>query len=400
MAKRKVGDKVKFTGFTSEELPDNHDALEEGETYTILEVDDDPEEGISYVLAVGEGDDAVEVDVFDDEVGDAPTRKASAKKQTAAKKAPAKKAPAKKAPAAKTKAKAKAKPKAKAAPAKQESKGAREEEIDPELKGLIMLEESQEDPEILEAVNSADNIIELAQEFAEESANAEWKLGGILYHVRVGKSYAELEDGKYAGKGGFREFCADILNLDYRKAMDLCNIYATFSAVGYGASELQSMGWSKAALIQSSLNEDNAESLVESAQESTVQELKETLAATKASGSTKKVVKMTRFTFAMKEAAGKNAANILQMAEEIVGTKDQGELLAHILQDWANDNLDMTQLKKLGRSKAKPKAKAAAKAPAKTAAKKAAAKPKAKASAKAKAPAKKKAAPKRRAANG
>ena len=396
----KAGDTVVFKGYADEDdMPENGDLLVEGEEYKVLDYvePEDPEDGDpTYVLEVLDDDgEAVEVEIFTDEVT-APKAKPKAKAKA--------KAPAK----AKSKAKAPAKKKAAKAKSTDEEEednsesGTRQEEIDPELKGIIRLSEDQEDPEILEAVNSAEDLIELAGELAQESANTEWRLGGILYHVRIGKDYQQLDE-RYAEKGGFRLFCAEVLKTDYRKAMDLVNIYTRFSAVGLGAEDLQEMGWSKAALIQSSLTEETADELVESANESTVVELKETIKETKAANTgkaTKTVVKMTRFTYAIPEKDGKDVAGMLEMAREATDIQNDGELFAHIVRGWAEDNLDLSQLAKVKRSQtaaANKKAAAKEKAPAKKAAAKAKAKPKAKskakpkAKAKAKAPARKKA---------
>lgn len=378
--KFKVGDSVRFLGY-SEEIPEDEQVLDEGSTYPVVEVND-KEKSLAVEITnpdfnpkkkeTEENAKTILVDVFfnevepdDGEEEEAPapktrvkktpakTSRASAKqeeeddeeddeeeeeeeeeappaKKTAAKKAPAKtaakKAPAKKTAAKKTTAKGKAK-----APAK------KEEEQEDELPDL-----ENEDAEIVQLVEEADDILELAEELVEEGAALDYKLGGVLYHVRKEKSYQALDD-RYKEKGGFGLYVKEKLNIEYRKAMYLIDIYYKFNLFGIEADKLQEIGWAKASKISAVMSEDNAEELVELAESSTLADLndtiKESYKVTNGEAPTK--TKRITFKFRLLASAADSVKEILEQQAKDMGVKDISDAFEHIVMEWAAEHMNV-----------------------------------------------------------
>ena len=403
MAKKafKVGQLVKFLGY-SEDVAEAEQVLTEGENYTIVEVNPE-EEMVAFEVEnpdfnpkkkVSEDNaKTVVVEVFFDEVGEADDdeEEEEEEEEKPAKKAPAKKAPAKKAkqeeeeeeeeddeeeeeapapkkaPAKKAPAKAETKAPAKKAPAKAEAKGkgkgkakapAKEEKAE-EADELAPLE--NEDEDIVALVEGAENILELASELVEEGAELDYRLGGVLYHVRLSKEYQNL-DVRYKENGGFGLYVKEHLNIEYRKAMYLIDIYYKFNMYGIAADKVKEIGWTKAAKIAAVMTDDNAEDLVELAEQNTVADLQDTIkeqyVAGKGEGTEKK--KRVTFKFRLFEENATVVTEILEEAAQTLGTKDLAAVFEHIVTEWGAEYLN-TKPKK----SAKAPAKAAAKAPAK-----------------------------------
>lgn len=274
------------------------------------EPEDEPEEG-------DEGEDG-------DEEEPAP-------KKAAAKKAPAKaaaKTPAKKA-AAKSKAPVKSKAKAKA----------KEEEAEESDDPYGDLDEEQEDQEILGLVNDAEDILELARETVEETSALEYKLGGVLFHVRKSGAYKELDE-RYAEKGGFALYLLEHLNIEYRKAMYLVDIYYKWNKFGLEPEKVAQIGWAKAAKIAAVMDEDTAKELIELAENNTVADLVDHIKTTyKEVGGTKgekKVIKL--FKFKLAESAGIAVEEVLQSVAAGMGLKNLDEAFEHIVMEWSTEH--------------------------------------------------------------
>lgn len=269
------------------------------------EPEDEPEEG-------DEGEDG-------DEEEPAP-KKAPAK---AAAKTPAKKAAAKSKAPVKSKAKAKAK----------------EEEAEESDDPYGDLDEEQEDQEILGLVNDAEDILELARETVEETSALEYKLGGVLFHVRKSGAYKELDE-RYAEKGGFALYLLEQLNIEYRKAMYLVDIYYKWNKFGLEPEKVAQIGWAKAAKIAAVMDEDTAEELIELAENNTVADLVDHIKTTyKEVGGTKgekKVIKL--FKFKLAESAGIAVEEVLQSVAAGMGLKNLDEAFEHIVMEWSTEH--------------------------------------------------------------
>lgn len=354
-----VGQRVKFTGFTSDpdEMADNGELLKKNQTYELVAINDDvaEDEDIIFVLQVANPnyDDSkrksknnqefLTVECFDDEFVPAKAQKAKAK-------APAAKAKAKttaKKPAAKSKAKPKAKakaaPKAKAKPkatAKSKLKDKTEEEAPETVNGLVVL--ANEDAEVLALIESADDICELAHDKVEEADAIDYQLGGILYHVRISGAYKDLHED-YAGNKGFDAYCENELGIKYRKAMYLIEIYTAFCQFGISGQVVAEHGWTKCMEIARVMTEDNADELVELAAESSVTELKDAISETyaKKGSDTREKVKRIGFKFRLPEESGNTIQAYLEQAGQELGVDDVSQVFEQIVTEWATEHLNL-----------------------------------------------------------
>lgn len=403
-----VGDVVNFLGY-SEEVPEEDQNLVVGQSYTVVDIDTENESVIveidnpDFNPKKKESEDnsrTLQVDVFfdevaiaaDDEPEEAPKAKAKPAAVKAATKPVAKAKPAAKAlpeeeaseedepedePEEAPKAKAAAKPaKATTKPAKAATKPVakgkaatktaakgkgkvkaapvEKEEVDP-YPAL-----AEEDGEILELIEGVEGeeLIELAREVAEDSAAVDYKLGGILYHLRLGKAYQEAGN-EYAEKGGFGLFIKEKLNIEYRKAMYLIDIYYKFNLFGIDAEKVRELGWTKCSRIASVMTEHNADELVELAEESTLADLSDTIKETysKTSVATGEKRKKITFKFRLWEDQADAVKGILEGVTEQMGFKDPAEAFEHIVVEWAAEHYEPAK-----KSKAKTRTAAAGKA--------------------------------------
>lgn len=387
MSKFVVGQMATFKGY-SETPEDGQDFLVEGQEYEIAEVNEDE----SSVAVVADNPDfnpkkkandetnpkTILVDVFFEELEepegeDEPAAKTKGK--AAAKAAPAKgtgkvvplkgkaaaeeveeveeveeaeeaeaapakgKASAKAAPA-KGKAAAKSAPaKGKAAPAKGKGKAAAKTEDSETADPYGDLDEESEDQEILGLVNESEDILELAKEVVEESAALEYRLGGVLFHVRKSKAYEEL-DNRYKEKGGFSVYLLEHLNIEYRKAMYLIDIYYKWNKFGLEPEKVAQIGWAKAAKIAAVMTEETAEELVKLAEENTVADLVENIKTSyKEVGGVKgDKKKLKLFKFKLFESQADAVEEVLASVMSAMNFKNLDEAFEHIVMEWATEH--------------------------------------------------------------
>ena len=229
---------------------------------------------------------------------------------------------------------------AKKAPVKSKAKAkAKEEEAEESDDPYGDLDEEQEDQEILGLVNDAEDILELARETVEETSALKYKLGGVLFHVRKSGAYKELDE-RYAEKGGFALYLLEQLNIEYRKAMYLVDIYYKWNKFGLEPEKVAQIGWAKAAKIAAVMDEDTAEELIELAENNTVADLVDHIKTTyKEVGGTKgekKVIKL--FKFKLAESAGIAVEEVLQSVAAGMGLKNLDEAFEHIVMEWSTEH--------------------------------------------------------------
>lgn len=301
-------------------------------------------------------------EVTEDEAEAPKPKKAATKKKVAKKKATAKKkVAAKKVAAKKTTAKKTAAKKV-AAPAP------KQDEVDEDLKGLIILERGEEDADILEMVEGTEDLLGLAQEMAEEAANMEYQLGGILYHVRVSKAYKDLKPA-YAEKGGFALYTETELGIHYRKCMYLIDIYSVWNKYGLDKQWISDHGWSKALLVAKNVDEENADALMGAAEEQSVADLRETIkeSFSKKGADNREIVKKMTFKFRLMEEPASLITDYLEMAMKQLGLDRPEQAFEHIVTEWATEHLDVSKTRRRARTdtldeqEAKPVKKATAK---------------------------------------
>lgn len=388
----KPGQAIRFKGY-DENVPEDERLLEAGADYPVAEVDvkenkvtveiENPDfnakkpanEKNPKTLLVEVFEE--EFDTIEEEQAPAPvvatrTRPAAATAKTPARptgtapKAAAKPAAAAaKAPAkAATKAGAKAAPPPPAQTAEEQAADAAEEEEE-------VLE--QEDEEIVKLVEEAgDGILDLAQELATESAAQDYRLGGVLYHIRLTKAYEGLDD-RYKEKGGFGLYVKENLNVEYRKAMYLKDIYVAANKFGIAPETIARIGWTKAAKISEVMDQENAEELVKLAEENTVSDLVENIKASykEVGGQKGDKKRMVIFKFRSFE----DQAEVIQAALEgcasamgFTGSKALDQAFEHIITEWATEHPVSAPAKTTGKKVAAPAARKTAPAAARPAA--------------------------------
>lgn len=380
----KLGDVVAFTGF-SDSPPPHGELLEEGAEYEISRVNpatDDNE--VSYSLKVENPDydpgmrksknnpEFIEIDVFSDEVEliqgavagetaetQAPKKrgrpKKEAKAETTEEVAPKKRGRPKKVKeevAAEATAEVEVAPKKRGRPKKIRDEHPETELVDPDIRDMIILTPEEEDAEILAIVNEADDICELAEEASQESAATDYRLGGILYHVRLSGAYKDLDD-RYAARGGFGTYVEEKLAVGYRKSMYLIDIYAKWNKYGLPSEKVQEIGWTKAQEIARVMSADNAEELVELAEGSTVTDLKETIkeSYSRKGEDTREVVKKITFKFRLVENAAAAVREYFEMAKAHFGDLKDEEVFEAIITEWAQEHLEVSKTRKTAKSR-------------------------------------------------
>lgn len=398
-----VGMRVKFLGY-GEGVAEEDQLLTEGEIYEIVEIDGESGnpvvrfENPDFNPKKKETEDNPaffetealpdEIEIVEEEEAADPVqetaaapaqgkgRAAAAKTPAASKTAAAKETPAKGAAASKAKTEPKAaasKPAAKT-PAKKTAAAPEPKEEEGNDDGLPELE--NEDEEVLALVSDAKDIDELvgvAQELEASVAASEWKLGGVLYHLRKDNAHLDIKDEKgkivkaYHEPGGFMQFMLDYFNIDYRKGMYLIEIYVNFTQAGIEnpGEVVARIGWTKAQKIAKKLlGEDaNVEELIELAEQNTVADLSAALVEQKEVGGTSGE-KKTRVTlkFRMWEDEGLSTKAIIEEAQSQLALKTLEEALAHIVNEWATMNAGGTATKEAAPTQTKPKATSRAKA--------------------------------------
>ncbi len=411
----KSGDTIVFKGY-SDEVDEAEQYLTEGEEYVIKEVKEvnDDDKSVSVLMANPRFDDSkkpsaknpsdVELVLFDEEFEVKKSKKAAAKPAAKAETKPAAKGKAKAAPVeddaedegeeaddaddaeeveeapapkakgkpAKTEAKPAAKGKAAAktkgkAPAKAKAKPAKEE-VEEDADPYADLDEDSEDGNILGMVNDAEDILELAKEIVEEESAVAFKLGGVLFHVRKSGAYKELDD-RYSEKGGFNLYVMEQLNVEYRKAMYLIDIYYKTCKYGLDAERISAIGWAKAAKIAAVMTEDTAEELLELAEGNTVTDLVENIKANyKEVGGEKgeKKKKLVTFKFRLFEDQGTAVTEVIEATAAALGYKKLDDAFEHIVMEWAAEHpVSKPKAKTTAPAKAKADAPAKGKATAK-----------------------------------
>ena len=379
-----VGQKVVFKGFSDEdEAPDNGTLLVPGEVYEVLSIEPETEEHeANATIGVPnpdfddskrvskKNDPVISFTVFGNEISldpsvdeeqeeeAAPAPKKTTRQTKAAPKKTAKK-PATK--VAKKKTTKTTKPKVEfdqeelddtanepaTKPAKTKTKEVSSDLFDEDK--ILILTEEEEDQDILALVRESEDIITLAQDEIHDASLTEYRLGGVLYHVKKSKDYQEFNDGEFGGKGGWARFIAEVLNMEYRKAMYLIDIYTKFSKYGIPAEEAARIGWTKAAVIAAPMNADNAEDLVRYAEEQTVTELKETVKQIRQTGQ-RQVVKKITFKFRLTEDAANTVRELLEQAKIAMGDHgSEDDLFEQIVTEWASEHLDVSAQQKVSR---------------------------------------------------
>jgi hypothetical protein len=273
------------------------------------------------------------------------TKAAKAPAKAAAKtadKAPAK-APAK--AAAKTSENAPAKATAKDTPKAAEKAAVKKRDAEQENVEDDLPELDNEDQSVLSLLDEGD-LTATAQRLESTAAATEFRLGGLLYHIKKSGVYKDL-DPSYAEPGGFQKYLTEFYNTDYRKAMYLIQIYVSFTLAGVEnpAERVAEIGWSKAAKIANLMVQEDADvdGLLELAGNNTVRDLSEAIkdhvsvGGEKGESGEKKVRLTLKYRFYEEQA--REIETFIAAAKEQLGTDDDSEALHHIITEWGIQNL-------------------------------------------------------------
>lgn len=365
-----VGSFVDFLGY-GDEVPENERMLEKDHSYEVIELTDtgyvvkfdNPDFDSKKKVDADKNPQTLETEVFPTEVklGTAPEGAVKTPTATSTK---VKGGKAPKAPAPVVE-KVKAEKPAKAPKPPKEPKVV----VDPDA--LPELAAEQEDADVLAIVNESEDLVADAQELEGNIGKNEYHLGGVLYHIKKSGSYKELNP-LYTENAGFAAFLNDYMNVDYRKAQHLIDIYVTFSQLGIPnpAEKVAEIGWTKASKITKPMREEGAvaDDLLKLATENTVADLSIAIKdqSVEVGGTKGEVKKRVTLKLRFFEEDGTSVMSIIQSAKVQQSLSSDEEALQFILEDWAASNGTSTEVADAPSQKApvgtaKPKAKAAPK---------------------------------------
>lgn len=394
-----AGTVISFLGY-GEDVDEADQFLTAGEQYTVAAISEDGNPLVEIEnpdfnpkkKVTDDNSKTVQVEVLPEEYEVVNGEEAA--EEAPVEEAPAQKPAAKTAPAKKTAPAAKTAPAKKAAAAPAKKAAAKTPAAAPEEKEPVneTPDLDNEDADVLALIEGEGvDLVAVAQDLEHEAGSVEWKLGGVLYHIKKDAAHTKMLDEKgkrikdYDGAGGFELFLQHNFNIEYRKATYLIKIYRDFTIAGITnpSEKLAAIGWTKGKVIAENLGKDGVadpEELIELAGETTVDELKSTIkeqivevGGTKTKGEKKKRVVLK---FRLWEEEGATAKAVLEAVQEANGLKSLDEALSHIIGEYAAEHGlggEATEEVAPKQTAGKPAARAAAKAPARRAAAQAAA---------------------------
>ena len=355
-------DNPSFDAAVAEDADSNPPTLEVGvlpDEYDVVSFEDDPAETAEEVA-----EEAAQVAEVAEEVAEVAAEVAEVAAKAVAK--PVGKKVVKQAPtvaakstgkkvAGKTAAVKKAKPteeeKAAAAAAKAEAKAqAAIEKAAAKEAAETLPDLENEDPDVLAIVDAGD-LISAAQNLEADAATSEYRLGGVLFHIKKDKAYLNIEGlddetkAAYAGNKGFEAFLTDYFNIGYRSAMYFIEIYIAFTQakIPDPAATVARIGWAKAQKISKHLIAENSkpEELIELAAGSTSEDLSVTLKEQYTVGGTNTGgEKVERVTLKYRYIAGdgKFIREAIETVRSAQGLKGDDDALLFIVRQYVEDH--------------------------------------------------------------
>lgn len=278
----------------------------------------------------------------------APKKKAEAKKKAAPKKKTATKKKAEEVEAeeeaeVEEKPKAKKTAKKKVAPKKETAKKTTKKKAETKAPARTDAEGEQEEvhhTKTVEDLLKEQDALDAARALVRQGEQTFLNLGGVLAEIRSTKAYVSAG---YDGDKGFQEYCKTELNMEYRHAMYLVQIYNTILPLGVDEDRLIRIGWTKARELCQYITEENAESLLLAAEEMNKEELiehvKTTYVSAKTGEAAKERVKKVKYSFQAFEDQAEIVGAALERAKETNGSDDINAAFLAIITEWA----DMTE---------------------------------------------------------
>lgn len=189
------------------------------------------------------------------------------------------------------------------------------------------------------------SILEAAQKLYESTGEDLFYLGGLL-----AKLYHEQVDGKsmFATYGysddvdGWNLFCFDKFGFKGRKGFYLKDIYIRYTSIpGFDFNKIREIGWSKAALLASTIDADNVEEKVEEAKSTSIRELKEKLQNANPEAGLRN--KQISFQFRLYADKADLVRNIITQVQSEFGYENPNDAFEHIVVEWAQDHLNVEE---------------------------------------------------------
>lgn len=183
--------------------------------------------------------------------------------------------------------------------------------------------------------------------------------GGVIARIFNENLDAPKGTTWFTDREAWEAYCED--NFDYKPARvrALMDVYVQFTALPDAKERidrLPEIGWSKAAEISRYITADNADELLDLAEEKNIHVLKETLKEkyvdedgnTPQGRGTRNATKINKTTFSFVYFEDKAASidYILEASMKMFGVETREEALDQVLNDWATEHLDSGKLKK------------------------------------------------------
>lgn len=186
------------------------------------------------------------------------------------------------------------------------------------------------------------SILEAAQKLYESTGEDLFYLGGLLaklYHEQVdGKSLFSTY-GYSDDVDGWNIFCFDKFGFKGRKGFYLKDIYIRYTSIpGFDFNKIREIGWSKAALLASTIDSDNVDEKVEEAKTTSIRELKEKLQNANPEAGLRN--KQITFTFKLFADQAEVVRNAITQVQSDYGYENPNQAFEHIITEWASEHLN------------------------------------------------------------
>ncbi len=137
----------------------------------------------------------------------------------------------------------------------------------------------------------------------------------------------------------FADYCETELDIKYRKAMYLVDIWDKVKTLKLSKAKVAKLGWTKMKDIASVINEDNAKEWLEKAEKMTSREVTEAVKVTRRPDSSngEAVPTITTMTFKMSEGEANIITDAIEEAKKLTDSNNSVVALEMICQDWLMD---------------------------------------------------------------
>jgi hypothetical protein len=207
-----------------------------------------------------------------------------------------------------------------------------------------------------------DDVISVAEELNQGIQEKYFYLGGALAMVLQKGAYLKENGGDYEGEDAFGEFCQETFSFKASKGRQLARMYQTFSQIeGFDPSTLEQIGWSKAAIAERFVTEDNVDEILQLAGTVSQRELANELktkfvaengatASGKAAG--RATIKKVSMSFSLEEDSAETVQLALDACMKQNGFENPALALERMATEWAQDRIEAPTTQKRIQTKA------------------------------------------------